>query len=195
MAKLTEEEPLLRNELDYYINRNPVTNRIPTIFANVAVNNKPIENNKDIQVDVNIEQFPELNLRCKNKTTVENENDNQNSYKKAIRHENIVVQDKRLIVKPGWVSIVKHKSGKSDIIYGPKTEYQKKIEYLRTNLNHQMGLAISNMEERWIRHEQIYNSLHGENAFNERYGYVPTCDLDDYNNYNNFEDDSDYETE
>jgi hypothetical protein len=195
MAKLTEEEPLLRNEYDS-INRKPFTNLIHSVNPNpvnitTVVNNKSIENNTDVKV----EQFPELLLRPKNKTSVENNNDNQNSYKKAIRHENVVVEDKRLIVKPGWVSIVKSEAGKSTIIYGPKTEYQKKVEYLRKNLNHQMSVAISNMEERWTRHEQIYNSLHGENAFNERYGYVPTCDLDDYNDYNHSDDDSDYEYE
>ena len=205
MAKLTEEEPVpvpvLRNEYDT-INRKPVTNLIHSVNPiHVIANNKPIENNTDIKVDVKVEQFPELNLRLKNKTSVENinsndnDNDNQNSYKKAIRHENVVVEDKRVIVKSGWVSIVKSEAGKSTIIYGPKTEYQKKVEYLRKNLNHQMCVAISNMEERWIRHEQIYNSLHGENAFNERYGYVPTCDLDDYDDYNHSEDDSDYEYE
>lgn len=205
MAKLTEEEPLLRNEYDN-INRKPVTNLIHSVNPNpviVIATNKPIENNTDIKVDVKVEQFPELSLRLQNKTSFENINDNdnnnnienQNSYKKAIRHENVVVEDKSLIVKPGWVSIVKSEAGKSTIIYGPKTEYQKKVEYLRKNLNHQMCVAISNMEERWIRHEQIYNSLHGENAFNERYGYVPTCDLDDYNDYNHSDDDSDYEYE
>ena len=199
MAKLTEEEPMsvLRNEYDT-INRKPVTNLIHSVNPVIVIaNNKPIENITDIMVDVKVEQFPELNLRAQNKTSVENSNDNdsQNSYKKAIRHENVVVEDKRVIVKPGWVSIVKSEAGKSTIIYGPKTEYQKKVEYLRKNLNHQMCVAISNMEERWIRHEQIYNSLHGENAFNERYGYVPTCDLDDYDDYNHSDDDSDYEYE
>jgi hypothetical protein len=207
MAKLTEEEPMsvLRNEYDT-INRKPVTNLIHSVNPVIVIaNNKPIENITDIMVDVKVEQFPELNLRLKNKTSVENinsndndndnDNDSQNSYKKAIRHENVVVEDKSLIVKPGWVSIVKSEAGKSTIIYGPKTEYQKKVEYLRKNLNHQMCVAISNMEERWIRHEQIYNSLHGENAFNERYGYVPTCDLDDYDDYNHSDDDSDYEYE
>jgi hypothetical protein len=197
MAKLTEEDsvPVLRNEYDT-INRKPVTNLIHSVNPiHVIANNKPIENNTDIKVDVKVEQFPELNLRAQNKTSVENDNNNQNSYKKAIRHENVVVEDKSLIVKPGWVSIVKSEAGKSTIIYGPKTEYQKKVEYLRKNLNHQMCVAISNMEERWIRHEQIYNSLHGENAFNERYGYVPTCDLDDYDDYNHSDDDSDYEYE
>jgi hypothetical protein len=201
MAKLTEEDsvPVLRNEYDT-INRKPVTNLIHSLNPVIVIaNNKPIENITDIMVDVKVEQFPELNLRLKNKTSVENinsnDNDNQNSYKKAIRHENVVVEDKRVIVKPGWVSIVKSEAGKSTIIYGPKTEYQKKVEYLRKNLNHQMCVAISNMEERWIRHEQIYNSLHGENAFNERYGYVPTCDLDDYDDYNHSDDDSNYEYE
>lgn len=202
MSKLTEEEPALRNELDG-INKKPVTNIIHTpSIPPIPVNNKPIDNIIDVNVNVGVnvgvkeaEQFPELLLRPKNKNTVDNNNDSQNSYKKAIRHENIVVEDKRVIVKPGWVSIVKNKSGKSDIIYGPKTEYQKKIEYLRTNLNHQMGIAISNMEERWTRHEQIYDSLHGENAFKERYGYVPTCDLDDYDDDNNSDEDSDYEYE
>ena len=197
MAKLTEEDsvPVLRNEYDT-INRKPVTNLIHSVNPiHVIANNKPIENITDIMVDVKVEQFPELNLRAQNKTSVENDNNNQNSYKKAIRHENVVVEDKRVIVKPGWVSIVKSEAGKSTIIYGPKTEYQKKVEYLRKNLNHQMCVAISNMEERWIRHEQIYNSLHGDNAFNERYGYVPTCDLDDYDDYNHSDDDSDYEYE
>ena len=145
--------------------------------------------------------FPDLKSITQNKT-INNSNLNTNSYKKAVNYENIPIEceeNKKPIVPTGWVYIVKNKTGKSDIIYGPKTEEQKRKEYLSTNLNYQMCLSISNMEEKWNRYEQLYDSFHGENVFRERYGYVPTYDTDedtyDYETESSEEDYDDYESE
>ena len=58
-----------------------------------------------------------------------------------------------------------------------------------------MTLAISRMEERWSNYKQIYNSIHGDNMFDERYGYVPVYDSDDEDEIEEEDDDDYYETE
>jgi len=45
-------------------------------------------------------------------------------------------------------------------------------------MNYQMYLAISRMEKRWELEKERYNAIHGPNAYNERYGHVPTYDSD-----------------
>jgi hypothetical protein len=163
-----------RNELrnNYSQNIPIIQSSVPIAIHNPEPNMLPIIKEND---------FPDLKSISQNKVT-KNTNSNTNSYKKAINYENIpdeCEENKKPIVPTGWVYIVKNKTEKSDIIYGPKTEEQKRKEYLSTNLNYQMCLSISNMEEKWNRYEQLYDSFHGENAFRERYGYVPTYDTDD----------------
>jgi hypothetical protein len=186
-----------RNELrnNYSQNIPIIQSSVPIAIHNPEPNMLPIIKEND---------FPDLKSISQNKVT-KNTNSNTNSYKKAINYENIpdeCEENKKPIVPTGWVYIVKNKTGKSDIIYGPKTEVQKRKEYLSTNLNYQMCLSISNMEEKWNRYEQLYDSFHGENAFRERYGYVPTYDTDDddydydYNETDPSDDDyDDYESE
>ena len=58
-----------------------------------------------------------------------------------------------------------------------------------------MGLAISRMEEKWNRYEQLYDSFHGEYAYKERYGYIPTFDDDEYDNMYNDNSSDEYESE
>ena len=122
-----------------------------------------------------------------------------NSYLKAIKHENVVIfeeEDKdndevrRKAVKPGWVSIFKNKSGKREICYGPKTNEERQNEYRDSSMNYQMYLAITRMEERWTLEKQRYDAIHGPDAYNDSYGYTPTYESDDESDY-----DSDYEYE
>jgi len=127
-----------------------------------------------------------------------------NSYSKAIRHENVVIvsqeldkdEEIRKAVKPGWVSIFKNKSGKRELVYGPKTEQEKRKDFENSSMNYQMYLAISRMEKRWELENQRYNEIHGPNAYNERYGYEATYDSDNDNDTSDSDDDyTDYDTE
>jgi hypothetical protein len=201
MEKLMVEEEIQRNDQRNEL-RNNYSQNIPIIQSSVPIAIHNPEPN--IFPIIKENDFPDLKSISQNKVT-KNTNSNTNSYKKAINYENIpdeCEENKKPIVPTGWVYIVKNKTGKSDIIYGPKTEVQKRKEYLSTNLNYQMCLSISNMEEKWNRYEQLYDSFHGENAFRERYGYVPTYDTDeddydyDYNETDPSDDDyDDYESE
>jgi hypothetical protein len=199
MEKLMVEEENQRNEQRNEL-RNNYSQNIPIIQSSVPIAIHNPEPNI-VQI-IKEDDFPDLKTISQNKVT-KNTISNTNSYKKAINYENIPVEceeNKKPIVPTGWVYIVKNKTGKSDIIYGPKTEEQKRKEYLSTNLNYQMCLSISNMEEKWNRYEQLYDSFHGENAFRERYGYVPTYDTDeddyDYDETEPSDDDyDDYESE
>jgi|688.fasta_scaffold163135_1 hypothetical protein len=197
------EEPVkneIKNEIKHEIKQN-IKNEVPIKVSVVNVSEPILQHVVKQTIDI-VNDFPDFKSSLSSKSDTKNINTSQNSYSKAIKHENIITDDnKKRIVQSGWVSIVKNTSGRSEIIYGPKTEYEKNKEYLRTNLNHQMGLAISKMEENWNRYEQLYNSFHGENAYKERYGYVPTFEDDEYDEYDEDDDASfdslsdDYESE
>uniref|UniRef100_A0A6C0IA30 Uncharacterized protein n=1 Tax=viral metagenome TaxID=1070528 RepID=A0A6C0IA30_9ZZZZ len=172
--------------------------------TNVITQSKPIEQTK---TQNNLNSFPVLGLgkatssdtKIKEPTPIIN-----NSYSKAIKHENAVVvveEDKdeliRKSVKPGWISIFKNKSGKTEMVYGPKTDEEKQKDFEKSSMKYQMYLAITRMEERWKREKQHYDDMNGPNAFNERYGYRPTYDSDDDNldDSSDSEYETDYETE
>jgi hypothetical protein len=196
-AKVVKEE--VKPKVEKQKQKEKQTQNISNRFDMLRLMEEPIKNEikQDVKIEVPIKlsvvnvvkptidivnDFPDFKSSLSSKSDIKNINTSQNSYSKAIKHENIITDDdKKHIVQSGWVSILKNTSGRSEIIYGPKTEYEKNKEYLRTNLNHQMGLAISKMEENWNRYEQLYDSLHGENVYKERYGYVPTFEDDEYN--------------
>ena len=198
MLRLMEEP--VKNEIKHEIKQN-IKNEVSIKVSVVNVSEPVLQHVVKPTIDI-VNDFPDFKSSLSSKSDTKNINTSQNSYSKAIKQENIITDDdKKRIVQSGWVSIVKNTGGRSEIIYGPKTEYEKNKEYLRTNLNHQMGLAISKMEENWNRYEQLYNSLHGENAYKERYGYVPTFEDDEYDEYDEDDDASfdslsdDYESE
>lgn len=149
--------------------------------------------------------FPILSLSKTTNSDIKNQEPNpllNNSYSKAIRRENVVIvveEDKdevrRKSVKPGWVSIFKNKSGKTEIVYGPKTEEEKQKAYQDSSMNYQMYLAITRMEERWKLEKQRYDAIHGQNAYNDSYGYTPTYESDDDYDDEESDCDSDYEYE
>ena len=198
MLRLMEEP--VKNDIKQDIKQD-IKNEVSIKVSVVNVVEPILQHVVKPTIDI-VNDFPDFKSSLSSKSDIKNINTSQNSYSKAIKQENIITDDdKKRIVQSGWVSIVKNTGGRSEIIYGPKTEYEKNKEYLRTNLNHQMGLAISKMEENWNRYEQLYNSLHGENAYKERYGYVPTFEDDEYDTYDEDDDASfdslsdDYESE
>ena len=129
----------------------------------------------------------------------------ESAYKNAIKKEIVAIEESetqtnteqnvQIVVEMGMVLITKDKFGKTVAIYGPKSEEQKRKLFLENDLNHQMNLSILRMEERWITYKQIYDENHGQNAFEEKYGYEPVYD-DSYEDENDdSESDSDYESE
>ena len=125
--------------------------------------------------------------------------DTTNSYNKAIIKTNTKldenVEEKQRKVNPGWVSIIRnYNTGKTQLIYGPKTTEQKQRDFLENNLNHHMINAITNMSIRWDRDKQKYDDIHGPGSFQDNYGYVPTYGEEYSNiNENENENDDDYE--
>ena len=122
------------------------------------------------------------------------------NFKNAITTTNPVVNEEtKFVPKPGMAYIITDKAGKSKLIYGPKTIEEKRKEYLDNNMNYQMYLAISRMEIRWAEEKRRYNSIHGENAFQTKYGITSYNNSDEYDDDsdtdNDSNDDSEYETE
>ena len=123
------------------------------------------------------------------------------NFKNAINTTNPVVnEESKFVPKPGMAYIITDKAGKSKLIYGPKTIEEKRKEYLDNNMNYQMYLAISRMEIRWAEEKRRYNSIHGENAFQTKYGITSYNNSDDeYDDDDDTDtdtnDDSEYETE
>ena len=123
------------------------------------------------------------------------------NFKKAINTvDNVVIEEKQFVPKPGWVYFIKNKAGKTELVYGPKSIEQKRNEYQNKSWNYQMYLAISNMESRWASEKQLYNIIRGENAYQSRYDNTTSYNSDndsdmDETDVNTTDDDSDYETE
>jgi hypothetical protein len=117
------------------------------------------------------------------------------NFKNAVNTTNpVVIEEKKFVPKPGMAYIITDKAGKSKLIYGPKTIEQQRDEYRENSMNYQMYLAISRMEIRWAEERRRYNSIHGENAFETKYGITSINNSDDDDDDGD-EDDSDYETE
>lgn len=100
-----------------------------------------------------------------------------NSYIKAI-NKAIVVEEVEVevedivVVEPGCVSIVRnYKTGKVEVIYGSKTDEQKRLDGLEKDLNYHMNKTITQMSIRWEERRQKYDDYHGQGAFKEQYGY------------------------
>ena len=122
------------------------------------------------------------------------------NFKNAITTTNPeVIEEKKFVPKPGMAYIITDKAGKNKLIYGPKTIEQQRNEYRENSMNYQMYLAISRMEVRWAEEKRRYNSIHGENAFQSKYGISSNNNSDeddyDYDSDNDSNDDSEYETE
>jgi hypothetical protein len=206
MAKLTDESHLDTNTTDTRDNYSRDTR------DNYSRNSKNMFNNMSklpdkphiVPFEYKEEFFPELTATNKD-NVVKEQNIIESDYKNAIKKENVVIeepetqpnteQNVKIVVEMGMVLITKDKFGKTVAIYGPKSEEQKRKLFLENDLNHQMNLSILRMEERWITYKQIYDESHGQNAFEEKYGYEPVYD-DSYEDENDdSESDSDYESE
>jgi hypothetical protein len=151
------------------------------------------------QINIQQSDFPTLSSSQNLKPAAEPAKIN---FKNAITTTNPeVIEETKFVPKPGMAYIITNKAGKSKLIYGPKTIEEKRKEYLDNNMNYQMYLAISRMEIRWAEEKRRYNSIHGENAFQTKYGITSynnshdDYDDDDDDTDTDTNDDSDYETE
>ena len=140
--------------------------------------------------------FPTLSLSSSTKDLKPQVEPAKINFKNALNTTNpVVIEEKKFVLKPGMAYIITDKAGKSKLIYGPKTIEQQRDEYRENSMNYQMYLAISRMEIRWAEERRRYNSIHGENAFQTRYGITSINNSDDDDDTDTNEDDSEYETE
>ena len=78
-------------------------------------------------------------------------------------------------LKPGWVEITRQ-NGKNVYNYGPPTKYQKQMEArdeLEATPHYIMNTAIDLISANHRQYIQNYNSIHGDNAYEERYRMEP----------------------
>ena len=146
-------------------------------------------------IQINQNDFPTLAAPKNLKSQAEPAKIN---FKNAVNTaNNVVIEEKKFVPKPGMAYIIKNKAGKSVLIHGPKTVEEKRNEYQEKSLNYQMYLAISRMEARWAEEKQQYNIIHGDNAYQSKYGNTSNNNSEDeYNtDTDTNEDDSEYETE
>ena len=177
---LKTEEPIENN--DRQRQRGSTNN----VFRNIR---SPILK-KEIEVKPFVykeSEFPDIITNAKHIDIVSNTNtieepilettnlEPNNSYIKAINKAIVVEEvevDNVIVVDPGCVSIVRnHKTGKVEVIYGSKTEEQKRLEDLAKDLNYHMNKTITQMSIRWEEHRQKYDDYHGQGAYKEQYGY------------------------
>ena len=196
MAKLTDESYLdTRDTRDNY-SRNPSNSK--NMFNNMS--QLPVKPHV-IPFEYKEEYFPGLIATNKDNIIKEQiiiESDYKNAIKKEIEEPETqpnTEQNVKIVVEMGMVLITKDKFGKKVAIYGPKSEEQKRKLFLDNDLNHQMNLSILRMEERWITYKQIYDENHGQNAFEEKYGYEAVYDESYEDENDDSESESDYESE
>jgi hypothetical protein len=147
--------------------------------------------------DLKEDDFPDLQLVA----PVKKESTIVNKWAAAVKKEVKVVKDEdeeeKVYVEPGWICIRKNKkTGKTETIQGPLTEEQKnydRIRYLEQHdIKYNMVKAIERMEERWNDYRTHFDELHGQGAYQEKYGVNLSYDSEDDDNYDS---DSEYEYE
>jgi hypothetical protein len=147
--------------------------------------------------DLKEDDFPDLQLVA----PVKKESTIVNKWTAAVKKEVKVVKEEddedKVYVEPGWICIRKNKkTGKTETIQGPLTEEQKqydRIRYLEQHdLKYNMIKTIERMEERWNDYKMQFDELHGEGAYQEKYGVNLSYDSEDDDNYDS---DSEYEYE
>ena len=191
--RLIEEPVTIKQDNDYPPPPPPNPSRnYSFVAASKAQQVKPVVP-QIIQINQN--DFPTLaapkNLKSQSEPAKIN-------FKNAVNTaNNVVIEEKKFVPKPGMAYIIKNKAGKSVLIHGPKTVEEKRNEYQEKSLNYQMYLAISRMEARWAEEKQQYNIIHGDNAYQSKYGNTSNNNSEDeYNtDTDTNEDDSEYETE
>ena len=157
-----------------------------------------LSSSQNLKTEVKKNDFPTLSSSSQNLKPADEPA--KINFKNAITTTNPeVIEEKKFVPKPGMAYIITDKAGKNKLIYGPKTIEQQRNEYRENSMNYQMYLAISRMEVRWAEEKRRYNSIHGENAFQSKYGISSNNNSDeddyDYDSDNDSNDDSEYETE
>ena len=146
--------------------------------------------------DLKEEDFPDLQVVV----PLKKESPTVNKWAAAVKKEVKVVKDEneeeKVYVEPGWICIRKNKkTGKTETIQGPLTEEQKDYERIRYleqhDIKYNMVKAIERMEERWNDYRTNFDELHGQGAYQEKYGVNLSYDSDE----DNYDSDSDSEYE
>lgn len=148
--------------------------------------------------NIEIEEFPELVSPLTTTSTCDNLSPAKN-FLEAVNTVNIIEEDNDKI-KPGWIVICKSNNNENSdnneikIIEGELTEYRLKLKEKedlmnKDSPNYIMEQIHEELCKIWDKNIALYDSIHGEGAYEEVY-YLPPI-YDDFYNY----DDSDIEEE
>ena len=170
-------------------------------FPDIKPNNQKLSvnesKNESVSASVN-EKNEEPSLIKNNAWGIAVQAAKEKSKQKALEREMEIERQNQMDkpVEPGWVCFTKDKkTGKSKVIYGPLTEEQKqyeKIRYLEEHsLKYNMYKTIERMSLRWQEYREQFDELHGQGAYQEKYGCEHEYDSDSDNESD--EDSDDYE--
>lgn len=153
-------------------------------------------NNKPQVLEFNIitEEFPELTYTL-NTTSICDDQSQSKNFLDAINTVNIVEEVDDDKIKPGWIVICKDKDKDNNqikITQGQHTEYQLKVkekEALMDNPNYIMEEIHQELLKLWDKNVALYDSIHGEGAYEEVY-YLPPV-YDDFYKYEDSDNEDD----
>jgi hypothetical protein len=118
------------------------------------------KNNLDVN---NLDMFPEL------KTNIPQTNINTAnlSFKNVLNTKAAETNDEEPdIILPGWIKLTRNKNIK-------KKDKVDKIEEIEDNLNEVMDQTIFKMQCKWYQYEYIYDQIHGEGAYFDKFVLPP----------------------
>jgi|LakMenE01Jun11ns_1017448.scaffolds.fasta_scaffold9682384_1 hypothetical protein len=172
-------------------------------FPDIKPNNQKLSvnesKNESVSVSVN-EKNEEPSLIKNNAWGIAVQAAKEKSKQKALEREMEIERQNQMDkpVEPGWVCFTKDKkTGKSKVIYGPLTEEQKqyeKIRYLEEHsLKYNMYKTIERMSLRWQEYREQFDELHGQGAYQEKYGCEHEHEYDSDSDNESDEDSDDYE--
>jgi len=158
--------------------------------------NKFLKSTLETKFKITDDMFPELCKSDFGSTKDNNKSNFMDIVTKSTVNESIPEDN----LEPGWLKIFK-KEDNISFEYGPLTDYQIKINELKirktekeSDLNYLMNNAVKIMEENWMQYEKEYDDIHGDGAYNQRFGdsYI----IDDYDEeFDNYENEYDNEEE
>jgi uncharacterized protein YcbK (DUF882 family) len=118
------------------------------------------KNNLDIN---SLELFPELKTNIPQTDGV---NTNNLSFKTILNTKTAETNHEEPdIILPGWIKLTKNKN--------MKKKDKEVIEEVEEDLNKVMDKIILEMEDKWNRYEYIYDQIHGEGAYADKFVLPP----------------------
>jgi hypothetical protein len=121
------------------------------------------KNNLDVDVN-NLDMFPELKINVPQS----NINTSNLSFKTILNTKTAETNDEEPdIILPGWIKLTRNKNMK-------KKDKEVKVEVEEEeDLNKVMDKIILEMEDKWNRYEYIYDQIHGDGAYVDKFVLPP----------------------